>query len=170
MVIDTREQAWSETGALGGKLGFDKGRDIRGPLNLAVALTRGLNNRQQRVVVIGNGEFLSNTFLGNGGNLELGMSLANWLSHDDAYVSIPVQTARDRGLTLARRRPASPAYSDPAAARLRRERRGHLAPTAPALMPMARHPNRHPRPANRRRRACAGAGWSISHCWRLSPR
>lgn len=102
VVIDTREQAWSETGALGGKLGFDKGRDIRGPLNLAVALTRGLNSRQQRVAVIGNGEFLSNTFLGNGGNLELGMSLANWLSHDDAYVSIPVQTARDRGLTLSR--------------------------------------------------------------------
>lgn len=102
VVLDTRENAWAETGPLGGKLAFDKGRDVRGPLNLAVALTRALNNRQQRVAVIGNGEFLANTFLGNGGNLELGMSLVNWLSHDDAYVSIPVQTARDRGLALSR--------------------------------------------------------------------
>lgn len=102
VMLDTRENAWAETGPLGGKLAFDKGRDIHGPLNLAIALTRGLNNRQQRVAVIGNGEFLANTFLGNGGNLELGMSLVNWLSHDDAYVSIPVQTARDRGLALSR--------------------------------------------------------------------
>ncbi len=102
VVLDTRENAWAETGPLGGKLAFDKGRDVRGPLNLAVAFTRALNNRQQRVAVVGNGEFLANTFLGNGGNLELGMSLVNWLSHDDAYVSIPVQTARDRGLSLSR--------------------------------------------------------------------
>jgi ABC-type uncharacterized transport system involved in gliding motility auxiliary subunit len=102
VVLDTREGAWAETGPLGGKLAFDKGRDIRGPLNLAVALTRQVNDRAQRVVVVGNGEFLANTFLGNGGNLDLGMSLVNWLSQDDAYVSIPVRTARDRSLTLSR--------------------------------------------------------------------
>jgi len=102
VVLDTRDSAWSETGALGGKLAFDKGRDVRGPLNLAVALTRTLNGREQRVLVIGNGEFLANAYLGNGGNFELGMSLVNWLSHDDAYVSIPVRTARDRELALSR--------------------------------------------------------------------
>lgn len=102
VVLDTRENAWAETGALGDKLAFDRGRDIRGPLTLAVALTRPVNDRAQRVVVVGNGEFLANSFLGNGGNLELGMSLVNWLSHDDAYVSIPVRTARDRGLALSR--------------------------------------------------------------------
>ena len=64
VVLDTREQAWAETGALTDKPRFDKGRDIRGPLNLAVAFTRTVNDRAQRVVVVGNGEFLSNTFLG----------------------------------------------------------------------------------------------------------
>src|SRR5690606_41052318 len=39
--------------------------------------------------------------LANGGNLELGMSIANWLSRDEAYVNIPVRTARDRGLELS---------------------------------------------------------------------
>lgn len=101
VLLDTREDAWLETGPITDSSRFDKGRDIRGPLNLAVALTRVVNGRQQRIVVMGNGEYLANAYLGNGGNLELGMSLVNWLSYDDAYVSIPVQTARDRTLELS---------------------------------------------------------------------
>ncbi|BAU47074.1 ABC transporter [Sulfurifustis variabilis] len=102
VLFDTRETAWSETGALKGEVRFDKGRDIPGPLNLAVALTREVEGREQRVVIVGDGDFLSNSIIANGGNLELGMSVANWLSRDDAYVNIPVRTARDRTLSLSR--------------------------------------------------------------------
>lgn len=103
VLMDTRPASWSETGALDGPIQFDKGRDIRGPLNLAVALTRTLDNkREQRVIVVGDGDFLANTYIPNGGNLELGMSLTNWLSQDDAFVNIPVKTARDRSLELSR--------------------------------------------------------------------
>lgn len=103
VLMDTRPSSWSETGPLNGPIQFDKGRDIRGPLNLAVALMRMLDNkREQRIVVVGDGDFLANTYLPNGGNLELGMSLANWLSQDDAFVNIPVKTARDRSLDLSR--------------------------------------------------------------------
>jgi ABC-type uncharacterized transport system involved in gliding motility auxiliary subunit len=118
VLMDTRPASWSETGALDGPIQFDKGRDIRGPLNLAVALTRTLdkfavgeaakprdgadNRREQRVIVVGDGDFLANSFIPNGGNLELGMSLVNWLSQDDAFVNIPVKTARDRSLDLSR--------------------------------------------------------------------
>ena len=99
--LDTRESAWAETGFLKGQVRFDKGKDVPGPLTFGVALTRTVEGREQRVVVIGDGDFLSNAFIANGGNLELGMSIANWLSRDDAYVSIPVRTARDRGLELS---------------------------------------------------------------------
>ena len=103
VLMDTRPSSWSETGALNGPIQFDKGQDIRGPLNLAVTLMRTLDNkREQRIVVIGDGDFLANTYLPNGGNLELGMSLINWLSQDDAFVNIPVKTARDRSLDLSR--------------------------------------------------------------------
>ncbi len=103
VLMDTRPSSWSETGALNGTIRLDKGRDIRGPLNLAVALTRALDSkREQRVIVVGDGDFLANTYLPNGGNLELGMSLINWLSQDDAFVNIPVKTARDRALDLSR--------------------------------------------------------------------
>lgn len=112
VLLDTRNSAWSETGPMQGEIRFDKGKDIPGPLALGVALTREIEavepgadkaaRREQRVAVIGDGDFLANSFLENAGNLQLGMSLVNWLARDDAYVSIPVKTARDRALNLTR--------------------------------------------------------------------
>lgn len=106
-LFDTRASSWSETGKPDEGVRFDKGRDIKGPLNLGVALSRehtGAENRkrEQRAVVIGDADFLTNSYLGNVGNLELGMSIVNWLSQDEAFVSIPVRTARDRSLNLGR--------------------------------------------------------------------
>jgi ABC-type uncharacterized transport system involved in gliding motility auxiliary subunit len=101
VLLDTRESAWSETGPLNAKARRDKGIDVPGPLNIGVALTREVEQKEQRVVVICDGDFLSNSFLANAGNLELGMSVINWLSHDDAYVNIPVQTVADAKLNLS---------------------------------------------------------------------
>jgi len=100
-VIDTAPTAWIETGPLTGKIQFEPGKDVHGPINIAVALTRKQEGREQRVAVIGDGDFLSNTFIGNGGNLELGMNLVNWLSSDDAYINVPVRTTPDLNLTLS---------------------------------------------------------------------
>lgn len=50
---------------------------------------------KQRILVIGDGDFLSNTYQGNGGNLDLGLRLVNWVLHDDQFIAIPARTARD---------------------------------------------------------------------------
>ncbi len=102
VILDTTPDAWLESGVSTGKVRFDQGQDIHGPINIAVSLTRKQEGREQRVAVIGDGDFLSNTFLGNGGNLELGMNLVNWLGNDDAYINVPLRTAPDMSLTLAR--------------------------------------------------------------------
>jgi ABC-type uncharacterized transport system involved in gliding motility auxiliary subunit len=99
-LFSTRAEAWSETGKLGGPVQMDKDKDIAGPLDIAVALTRDHDNKQQRVVVIGDGDFLSNRFLSNGINLDLGLSIVNWVTRDDAYVNIPVRISSDRTLQL----------------------------------------------------------------------
>jgi ABC-type uncharacterized transport system involved in gliding motility auxiliary subunit len=108
-ILDTRDSAWLETGSLDGPVAFDKGKDVRGPLVLGVSLTRARDaaanasetrRAEQRIAVLADGDFLSNAFLPNGGNLDLGLSLVNWLSQDDAYVNIPVRAARDRRLEL----------------------------------------------------------------------
>ncbi len=104
----TTARSWSETGVLAGEISFDDLDDVPGPLSLAVALTRGqagddgeVESGRQRVMVVGDGDFLSNAYLGNGGNLDLGMNMINWLSSDDQLLSIPAKTAVDSSLNLS---------------------------------------------------------------------
>ncbi len=104
----TSERAWSETGPMVGEIAFDDMEDVPGPLMVGVALMRDIEDetsegatRQQRVVVMGDGDFISNAYLGNGANLDLAMNMVNWLSRDDQLISIPSKTAIDSGLSLS---------------------------------------------------------------------
>ena len=99
-LIEVAPRGWVEMGKLDDKINFDKGRDVPGPINIAVALERNVNERTQRVVVVGNGSFLANTFLGNGGNLDLGINMINWLASDDALISIQPRPSPDSNLEL----------------------------------------------------------------------
>jgi ABC-type uncharacterized transport system involved in gliding motility auxiliary subunit len=56
---------------------------------------------EQRIVVTGDGDFLSNTYLGNGGNLNLGVNIVQWLSRSDALISIPAKASPDQKLELS---------------------------------------------------------------------
>lgn len=103
--LQSSARSWAETGELSGEVKYDAGGDHIGPLNLALALVReppGAGAGQQRVVVMGDGDFLSNTYLGNGANLTLGINIVNWLAGDDSLVAIPVKTSPDTRLNLSR--------------------------------------------------------------------
>lgn len=81
----------------------DKG-ELPGPLDIGFALSRLSPSpamREQRVAVIGDGDFLSNAFLGNGGNREFGQRVFDWLLQDDALIDIPDKGAPDRQLRLS---------------------------------------------------------------------
>jgi ABC-type uncharacterized transport system involved in gliding motility auxiliary subunit len=104
-LLTTLERSWTELGELEGEIRFDQGTDEQaGPLDIGVVLTRTLDvegtDTEQRVLVIGDGDFLSNTYLGNAGNLGLGLQAVHWLSHDDAFIDIRVRTAPDATLVL----------------------------------------------------------------------
>jgi hypothetical protein len=99
-LIDVAPRGWVETGKLDNTVTFDKGRDVMGPVNIAVALERSINERAQRVVVVGNGHFASNQFLGNGGNLDLAVNMINWLAGDDALITIQPRPTVDASLEL----------------------------------------------------------------------
>lgn len=77
---------------------------LRGPLDFGFAFSRlspSPAKSEQRVVVIGNGDFLSNSFLGNGGNRALGERVFNWLLGDDQLISMPPRGAPDRILNVS---------------------------------------------------------------------
>jgi ABC-type uncharacterized transport system involved in gliding motility auxiliary subunit len=99
-LLDVAQRGWVEVGKLDGKVAFDKAHDFPGPVNIASAFARSVGDRQQRVVVVGSGHFLSNTFLGNGGNLDLGINIINWLAGDDNLISVQPRPAADSALDI----------------------------------------------------------------------
>lgn len=102
-LVQSGEQAWTETGALSGKVEFgDDEREVRGPFPLVFALERNINNRQQRVVVAGDGDFLADAWIANGGNRDLGNRLFNWSVADTAMIGITAPVTQDPPLNLSR--------------------------------------------------------------------
>jgi ABC-type uncharacterized transport system involved in gliding motility auxiliary subunit len=102
----TPPRTWLETGKLTEKLEFNPENDLAGPLNIGVSLMREITAgnsdiQEQRVVVAGDGDFLSNTYLGNGGNLDLGLHILNWLSYNDNFIAISARIAPDTRLDLS---------------------------------------------------------------------
>jgi ABC-type uncharacterized transport system involved in gliding motility auxiliary subunit len=72
-------------------------------LILAVALERDTSNGGlQRVITVGDADFLSNRFLGNAGNLDLGLRMVSWLLEDDQTLQIPARFEPDQRLDLSR--------------------------------------------------------------------
>lgn len=115
-LLTTLPNSWLETGTVDGAVTYeeDKG-DVLGPISLGFTLTRLLEQpegtqttepanakqeQQQRLVVIGDSDFLINSFIGQGVNLELATNIFNWLSADDNLLNIQVNNAPDTSFTM----------------------------------------------------------------------
>lgn len=104
-LVRTHRQSWTERDPLraGARIAHDPDAgEVAGPLTLAVAATRGGAERQ-RIAVVGDGDWLSNAFIGNGGNMDLGLRLFGWLVEDEQRMTIAPDRPPD--LTLALPRP-----------------------------------------------------------------
>ncbi|MGH8750261.1 MAG: GldG family protein [Burkholderiales bacterium] len=99
-LVSVAQRGWVETGKLDQNVRFDKGKDAPGPVTIALALSRKIDRREQRVVVVGSGAFLANAFIGNGGNLDLGVNLINWLAQDENLITIQPRASHDSSLNL----------------------------------------------------------------------
>ncbi len=109
-ILQSSAQSWNQIAPIDpvnpSKIAYDANAgELRGPLDFGYALTRlspSPDKTEQRVVVIGDGDFLSNTYLANGGNLALGERVFDWLLNDDALAALPPRGAPDRVLKPTR--------------------------------------------------------------------
>lgn len=80
--------------------------------DIGVALVRDIKDKnlknedinvstRQRILVIGDGDFVSNMYQGNVGNLDLGLRLINWVLHDDHFINISARVAPDIKLSFS---------------------------------------------------------------------
>jgi hypothetical protein len=105
VLVEVAPRGWVSRKVPKGKvsqLRFDKRHDTRGPVVIAMALQRNINNREQRIVVVGNGAFLSNSFAGNGGNVDLGLNMVNWLAGEEHLITQKLRPAKDSKLELSK--------------------------------------------------------------------
>ena len=96
-------RAWSETEPLSKNdavFNTEDG-DTAGPLLMAAALTRIIESNQQRVVIIGDSDFIANGYIGNGENLALSVSVLQWLVHDDKRISLLPYRAPDSSIEFS---------------------------------------------------------------------
>ena len=90
-LLNTGARSWNETGALQGAISRDAAvGEQRGPLSLALALTRPREkDHEQKVIVVGDADFLSNSFIGNGANRDFGLTLIHWLLGNKQLIKLP---------------------------------------------------------------------------------
>ncbi len=101
-LLRTLSRSWNETGLLQGEVERDeKLGEQAGPLSIGIAMSRKQGEKEQRILLLGDSDFLSNSYLGNGGNMELGLNMFRWLGGDDKLLNIPARTAPDRNLMLS---------------------------------------------------------------------
>lgn len=101
-MLTTLPTSWLESGEILGNVKYDDETDRPGPLDIGQALTRAKpdSKNEQRILVIGDSNFLLNSFIGQGSNLELASNMFNWLGNDDELISIKAITAPDATLEL----------------------------------------------------------------------
>lgn len=113
-MLQSSQEAWLETGDIsGGSVALDP-TDIPGPLTIGVTLTRPYTpaavegaattdkpaTRPQRVVLVGDADFLTDAYVGELGNQQLGINIMQWLASRDAQLNIDLKNAPDTALYM----------------------------------------------------------------------
>jgi len=82
---------------------FNKNRDFPGPFDIATALQRTVNDKEQRIIIVGGASFLANAYSGNAGNIDLGINMVNWLTNEEALITMQPRTSQDSSIVFSSR-------------------------------------------------------------------
>ena len=112
MTVDTlfksNENSWGETNLGTREASFDPSKDLKGPLPLAVAVTKEMKPSSDkgpavkaRMVVTGTSNFPINAYFPTQGNGNLFLNIVSWLAQDEDLISIRPKPADDRRILLS---------------------------------------------------------------------
>lgn len=97
----TGAAAWGETGPLADAVQYDEGKDVKGPVTLAMSATTGSGDAESRVVVIGNSTFLANGFFPMSSNRDFGLNAVSWTARDESKITIQPRQRQSNHLFLS---------------------------------------------------------------------
>ncbi len=100
--------SWGETDLGTPEAQYDPGKDLQGPLPLAVAVSREIRPATDdtpavhaRMVVAGTSNFPRNDYFGTQGNSNMFLNMVSWLAQDDDLISIRPKDPEDRRIVLS---------------------------------------------------------------------
>jgi len=106
-LFKTNPNSWGETDVKSGEATFDEKKDIKGPLTLAVAVTKEVKPASDkgpavkaRMVVVGDSDFAVNSYFGAQGNGNLFLNMVSWLGSEEDLISIRPKAPEDRRIIL----------------------------------------------------------------------
>lgn len=106
------DRSWGETNLAllksGNRAKYDQGSDVKGPVPLAVALTRTIESgageeetSEGRVIVVGDSDFSRNGNLQQAANKDFLLNIAGWLSKQEDLISIRPKEKRTQTMLLS---------------------------------------------------------------------
>jgi ABC-type uncharacterized transport system involved in gliding motility auxiliary subunit len=100
--------SWGETNLNNREASYNPGTDLKGPLSLAVAVTKEIKPSSDespgikaRIVAVGTSSFPVNAYFPAQGNGNLFLNMVSWLAQDEDLISIRPKPAEDRRILLS---------------------------------------------------------------------
>jgi ABC-type uncharacterized transport system involved in gliding motility auxiliary subunit len=107
-LFKSNENSWGETNLGIREASYDPTKDLKGPLPLAVAVTKEIKPSSDkgpavkaRIVVTGTSNFPINAYFPTQGNGNLFLNMVSWLAQDEDLISIRPKPAEDRRILLS---------------------------------------------------------------------
>jgi ABC-type uncharacterized transport system involved in gliding motility auxiliary subunit len=102
-LLTTSEASWGETELKPGTTPeLDEGKDEKGPLSIGVTASKTIGeNKEARLIVIGDSDFASNRVLGFQRNRDIFLNSINWLAQDEELISIRPKSSTNRRVDLS---------------------------------------------------------------------
>jgi ABC-type uncharacterized transport system involved in gliding motility auxiliary subunit len=100
-LLRTSSDSWAETEfKMGQEPQLDPAKDTKGPVSIGVAVTKKVGEKETRLVVIGNSDFATNSYIRTAGNGNLVFNTINWLAQDEELISIRPKPVTSRTVTM----------------------------------------------------------------------
>ena len=118
-ILSSSPRSWAETEIEKKPLELNEDVDLKGPVSIAVALTKELEqesredssgagdatevlSKHARMVVIGDADFACNSYLSVSGNRDLFLNVVNWLAEEEDMISIRPMEKTDRRISMTK--------------------------------------------------------------------
>lgn len=111
-LVSASKSAWGETNLQTKEARYDEGEDKKGPVSIAVAVSKRKSpympdeegkSQGLRLVVFGDADFISDAQIANPGNSDLFLNSINWLAQKEKLISIGPKSPDIRKVSISRK-------------------------------------------------------------------